>query len=1032
MPIVQKIKNEKRNYMSDKFDKNQLLTLADLPISRTTAWRLIRRGKLRCYRLNRRVFFVSEGMIVHQLTRALLGMPPTTTTGESQQPIQVIKRDLDQERAAQAGEKEAADGRRAKTVLVDAGPGTGKTRTLIERVSHLLTKRNVSASQILALTFSNKAAEEIYVRVQASAAKNASQVWTGTFHKFGLDLIRKYHSKVGVSPTPKVIDMVDAQLLLEQNLAKLGLRHYRSLYKPTLHLRGILSAISLAKDYLIEPAKYAELTAKNYQNAETENELKKAEKAMEVARVYKVYQVLLQKNDFLDYGDLLLRSVKLLAEHDDVRGKLQAQYQHILVDEYQDVNDASRILLKFLAGNGSGLWVVGDLRQAIYRFRGASPTNMLLLTTEDFPDAEIIKLNTNYRSQSPIVDAFTACAKEMNVAQTEEKWEVHRENEGAEIRYLISSDEKAEAVDLVEEIERLKTANVEFRDQAVLCRLHNDLMRLSDALETAGIPVLYLGNFFERPEVRDLLSIVAMASEPNGRALYRLANFDEYGFSYKDIKILTNYVFENQLRFPLALNHLSKVKDLSSEGKTQLQLLAKHFENFHFGNTAWHVLSQYLFAESDYLRLLIADDTVQGQQKRLAVYQLLLFAYQLREQFAEQDGDSKRHFLNYVRHLKLNGEDKQLRQTPDWADEINAVRMMTIHAAKGLEWSAVHLPTLSEGKFPGRNFPPSCPPPSEMLPKEAVGWQDDEEKCLFFVGLSRAQNYLNLYRAREYDYKTRQPSRLLKPIENMLLPAICRPPQQAGPPPPRQTNLIKFKREYTERQLSVYLECPLQYYYRFVLEIHSSRSETPVGKTHLCVYQVSEAIKREETLGHAVTKEFVEEKIAEVWAERGPVEHPYEADYQIEAREMIQRIFERSPMSEDRIIQPEWRVELENGIVIVKPDYVEFFDDNGKMRVVVERLNFDKKPDEIEKDIYVLFDVAAAQTYPEFRKEVKAAYMTDGTTVTLSIDNNWRKNALKNYNKAILGISAENSAPHVDGKKCPVCPDYFNCPSKKR
>lgn len=147
---------------------------------------------------------------------------------------------------------------------------------------------------------------------------------------------------------------------------------------------------------------------------------------------------------------------------------------------------------------------------------------------------------------------------------------------------------------------------------------------------------------------------------------------------------------------------------------------------------------------------------------------------------------------------------------------------------------------------------------------------------------------------------------------------------------------------------------------------------------------------------------------------------------------MIQRIFERSPMSEDRIIQPEWRVELENGIVIVKPDYVEFFDDNGKMRVVVERLNFDKKPDEIEKDIYVLFDVAAAQTYPEFRKEVKAAYMTDGTTVTLSIDNNWRKNALKNYNKAILGISAENSAPHVDGKKCPVCPDYFNCPSKKR
>ena len=757
-------------------------------------------------------------------------------------------------------------------------------------------------------------------------------------------------------------------------------------------------------------------------------------KALETAYAYGIYHQLLEEKNWLDYGDLLFRAVRLLSENDDVRQQQRNQYKHILVDEYQDVNVASRILLKLLAGDGSGLWVVGDARQAIYRFIGASPTNILLLTTEDFPDAQTIKLDTNYRSQRPVVKVFAACAKGMNANETEENWNIERKDEeAADVRFFVSSDEKTEAADLAEEIKRLAEAGVEYREQAVLCRYHEDLASLSAALEDAGVPVLYLGNFFERPEIRDLLQIIAMATEPDGRSLYRLANFKEYGFEREDIKLLTNYLLENQFRFPGGLKRISDVKALSPEGRNKLELLGEHFKGFHPKNSAWNVLSQYLFVKSDYLRHLASDDSVRGKQKRLAIYQLLLLAHQLRDEIAEQEGDAKRNFLNYIRHLRIVGEDKQLRQTPIWADDINAVRLLTIHAAKGLEWSAVHLPTLSDGKFPKGKAPEKLLLSKSKSSKENADWQAEEENCLFFVGLSRARDYLRLYRARQYEFKEKQSSRLLKLIQSELPSAICKPLERV-PPPAREvkkSRIIKIKREYAERQLRVYHQCPLEYEYRYILGISSPRSETPIGKTHLCVYRVGDAIKNEQKAGRQVTWELAEQKLTEVWAESGPLTHPYEAEYRIEAKGMIQKIVERDPLSEVRIIQPDWKIELENGIVIVRPDFVDLIDDgSGKMKVVVETLNFGSSPEKApQDDVYVLLDIAAEQTYPELNRQIRATYMTDNQAITLNINNNWRRIGVRNYEKAIDGILNEDFNPKVDKKHCPFCTYFMMCSS---
>jgi DNA helicase II / ATP-dependent DNA helicase PcrA len=974
-------------------------------------------------------------MVIHQLTRALLGVGLAEPESDGRDERADIGLDDSQGEAARAGEAQSKLGERQRPILVDAGPGTGKTRTLVARVVHLLKDRNVRASQILALTYSNKAAEEIYSRVRATAMQDASHVWMGTFHKFGLDLIRQYPKRLGISPKPTVIDTVDAQLLLEQNLARLDLRHYRSLRYPAASLRHILNAISRAKDELVTPAEYKGYAEQEHAEAgDDPDALKKAEKALEVARVYEVYEQLLAEKNYLDYGDLPMRAVRLLREHEDVREKLQDKYRHILVDEYQDVNTASRLLVNILADDGDGLWVVGDLRQAIYRFRGAAPVNMRLIVTEDFPDTEVIPLKTNYRSQRPVVKIFSACASKMRAMKNREaeEWMIYRKDIDGEVRFRSSFDEHAEAEEMAEGIERLRESGVPYRDQAVLCRRHESLCHFSKALEQAGIPVLYLGNFFERPEIRDMLSLVSLASESDGRALYRVARFEEYGFSFKDAQALITHAYGQRQFFPEALQDVAAAQGLSEDGREKLGLLARHFDGFGFPTSPWTVLWQYLFVRSNYLRPLVVDQSVQAQQKKLAIYQFLLLAYQLRDSFADEEGDKKIRFLNHMRRLKLNNEEKQLRQLPDWADDIDAVRMMSIHAAKGLEFKAVHLPTLSDGQFPQRNFQDKCVPPDGMLAEEMMNWHDEEEECLFFVGLSRARDHLRISRARQYGHKEADPSWLLKLVQAELPRPDVKPMNRPAAARRRQASVVILNelREFPEHELATYNECPLEYYYRYVLGINDRRVDSAFAQTRLCIRRVWQSMGKQYPAGREVDWALIAAKIDEVWEAHGPTGHAYEADYRKEAEALIRQTLEYHSATESRIPRPEWKVPLKNGIVIVRPDYVEFADDGSGLTLFVQHLHLGAPPPKPPSDdYYALYDMAASQAYPEAKRRIQAMYMSTGETIDIHVSYSQRRASVQNYEKAISRILEGGFEANPKDKRCPYCPSYFICPS---
>ncbi len=671
-------------------------------------------------------------MVCHQLARALL--TPDIVSDEEEADIGPLTLNDSQRTAAEAPEG---------PFLIAAGPGTGKTRTLAGRVVHLL-KQGEPPGAVLVLTFSNKAEEELRGRIRLVVPDDSPHIRIETFHAFGLDLLRRYGTKIGLGTDPPILDPVDAIILLENSLAQLGLNHYENLYDPTMFLDKILNAISRAKNWNVGPEKYRELAERMISSG---GDVTAAEKALEVARVYEFYQNHLESKGLLDFGDLICRSIELLRDHPQVRDELRNTHRHVLVDEYQDVDRASGLLLKELVGGGERLWAVGDTRQSIHRWRGATTANMRLFA-EDFPAAKApSSLQVNYRSQPPIVDTFSEIVPHMKAAvgMNFTGWQKHRDHKGGTVKYEIAADLKAEAQGIAREIKQHFKAGIPYRQQAVICRSHTSLARIAQHLELEGVPVLYLGNFFERPEVRDMLSLLSLACEPDGRGLLRVARFAEYNVLLSDVQILRSIAKEQGKPFPDALNLAAQDGGITPYGKEKLALLARHLDGLCHGRSAWKTLTRYLFVSSDYLRTLFRDGSVIGQQRRLALYQLLQFVHSQLGRLAEAGVDPKLSLLRYIKRLEVFGEERQLRQVPAWADGIDAVRLLTIHASKGLEFRAVFLPVLATSYLPIKKGYEPCPPPAGMI-SEGSDWRIEEEECLFFVAMSRARDHLCLSR----------------------------------------------------------------------------------------------------------------------------------------------------------------------------------------------------------------------------------------------------------------------------------------------
>ena len=960
---------------------------------------------------------VPEGMVLTQMARALLS-PDLPKKHGSPRPADKRPFDLSQ--------KEAAHAQRGP-LLLEAGPGTGKTRTLVGRISFILNK-NVPPEAILALTFSNRAAGEMRSRVAEANPKEAPRIWIGTFHAFGLELLRKYGTHLGLPPRITVLDSSDSISLLERMLPEFSLDHYQNLYDPALYLRDIMAAISRAKDELVGPDEYAALAERMQIAAATPEDIERAERTIEVARVYTVYQEALDREHLLDFGDLIFKAVSLLRTNTDVRAALRSTYCHVLVDEYQDVNRASGLLLREVAGAGAGLWVVGDTRQAIYRFRGASPANMRKFK-DDFPGAQIKTLRYNYRSQPLIVDVFGELASNMLAGRDGPdfiRWKPKRSDSGGQVLVEIGDDFTAEAEGVAKEIEHQRAAGIPYSEQAILCRSHTYLGRVGAELERNGVPVLYLGNLFERPEVRDMLSLLSLTSEPDGRGLVRVARFPEYEIPLGDVLALLKLAREQEVPFPGALDLASGAETVSTQGKERLALLARHLDGLHRVKP-WTLLVRYLFEKSSYLDCLLGDQSVVGKQRLFALYQFLQFAHAQRPGNPGDVRDAKLRLLQYIRRLEIYGDEKQLRQLPGWADGLEAVRLLTVHASKGLEFRAVYLPALGKGIFPARRQPQPCPPPEGMV--ESLGQDhDEEEECLFFVALSRARDVLCLSRASRYGAQNSNPSPSLIAISD-LLPAdpggpVTWPTTKNSPVPaadPNPTDEI-----YKAEDLDVYLHCPRKFFYEFFLGLSRRREDSGYVKFHRCVYGVLNWMAGERASGKPADEAAALTHLATIWKEQGPHGHVFEELYRTSASALVRRAVRRPFTSHGSATRPQWEVSVQLGRVSIVPDHVEFLNDGSE---IVERLRTGRPTNsETRKDIYGLYAAAAQIAEPRVRRSVQVRFLSTDEVETINLKPRTIKTRLNHYNKAISGILREDFSPRPNDRVCPRCPHYFICP----
>ncbi len=630
-------------------------------------------------------------------------------------------------------------------VLVLAGPGSGKTRVLTHRVAYLVRECQVSPWQIMAVTFTNKAATEMKERLYRLLGESFRQLTIGTFHAICARILRREAEAAGISPQYVIYDSADSTALVRQALRDLNLDE--KLYRP----QAMLSRISQAKNELLTPQ---EMPANTYRE--------------EVARrVYERYQARLSQNGALDFDDLLMKAVHLFRDNAGVRAQYQRRYPFILVDEWQDTNMAQYELVRLLAGQRANLFVVGDEDQSIYAFRGADYRNVARFR-QDYPQARVILLEHNYRSTQTILDVANAIiARNLH---RHPKQLYTQKGGGPQIAVLEAYDEQEEADLIVAEIRALvDRGEVRLGDCAVMYRTNAQSRPIEDAFVRQGIPYKLVGatRFYERKEIKDVLAYLRLIHNPyDGVGLTRIINVPPRNIGQRTVEALVQWAGEQGIPVYAALQALVEEGEEAGSrmqvpiGERARRALAGFVTLIEELSRARHELNLLelldLLLERTGYAPYVRDGTEEGQSRWENILELRTVA----REYAD---------LPVETALTTFLEEVALVSDVDNLDEkVDAPTLLTLHAAKGLEFAVVFITGLEEGLFPHSR---------SMDDLE----QMEEERRLCYVGVTRAKERLYLLRTfRRTLYgesKPREPSRFLEDIPPHLIRGRVRKPK---------------------------------------------------------------------------------------------------------------------------------------------------------------------------------------------------------------------------------------------------------------
>src|SRR6266571_1087801 len=671
-------------------------------------------------------------------------------------------------------------------LLIVAGAGTGKTTVITRRIAYLIDQGKARPEEILALTFTDKAAAEMEARVDELVPYGYADVEIATFHAFGDALLRGHSLEIGLQNDFSVLSRAEQVIFLRDRLFDLPLARYRPLGDPTRYLQSLITLFSRCKDEDIAPAEYLACAARLRSAADDDEKLDRASAQEELAAAYAKYHELMARHDKIDFGDQIVLALRLLRARPHVLNAYQRRFKYVLVDEFQDTNYAQFELVKLLAARHGNVAVTGDDDQAIYRFRGAAISNVLSFLRH-YPDARQIVVTENFRSHQAILDAAYTLIQYNNPDRLEVKSGIVkrltavREAPGPEPRHWHYETASQEADSVAQTIrDRVEQGDWSYNDVAILVRSNDDGDPFLRALNLRGVPWTFSGNagLYGRPEVRLLLAFLRAVAHPDDSvSAHYLASSDLYQVPIVDLTRCATHADRKHRWLFDVLKDAEQIPELAAELSEEARVAIRHLVSdlvryMELGREmpTGELLYQFL-VDSGWLARMSKAVTARDEAE---VQNISKFFRRIQDASKALKYDNVREFVKHLEALIDAGEDPAVAE----ADvETPAVRVLTVHKAKGLEFPVVFLVTLVQDKFPLRGRKDAFELPVELI-KETLPSGDfhkQEERRLFYVGMTRAERELYLTSARDYG-GTRE-----RKVSQFVLEALDLPKDAARP-----------------------------------------------------------------------------------------------------------------------------------------------------------------------------------------------------------------------------------------------------------
>lgn len=938
-------------------------------------------------------------------------------------------------------------------LLIIAGAGTGKTTVIARRIAYIIEKKLARPAEILALTFTDKASEEMDRRVDILVPYSFNDSWISTFHAFGDRVLRDNALEIGLNPVFRVLTKPEQILFIKQNIFDFDLKHFKPLSNPYKFVEAALSLVSRAKDEDLTPNQYMTY-AKSLKDKE-ERQLQ-----LELANFFAKYEELKRKTGLADFSDQINLVLDLFRKRPKVLEAYQNKFKYILIDEYQDTNYAQNELVKLLVAKHKNICVVGDDDQSIYKFRGAAISNIMEFK-KTYSKAVQVVLTKNYRSTQAILDAAYKLISHNNPDRLEIKNNINkkliseRKALGQEPKRIFG-ETLSEETDLVaQEINALvKNRKIMYRDIAILLRANSSARPFIQALNMLSIPSTFVGSFglYDREEIRALIAFLrALSTFDDNLNLYALATSELYNVTPNDMIVLNDISRRTNLSLhKIITSHKIDEIEISKDSKIALKRLKSDLETYvklslrqNVGKTLYAYLE-----ETGYLKKQKENDPEDAEGK---IANVAKFFKRISEFDEVMNDQSTMNFSNYLEVMRESGENPSTAQIdPD----LDAVNIMSIHSAKGLEYKVIFLVNLVADKFPVRDRAEPIPLPDNLI-KESLpsgNFHLQEERRLFYVGLTRAKDFLYLTYARDYGGKrTRKVSPFV--LETLDVTQVEGMPQKSSAieqierfkPDSASQLILDFEKksmsfegrilDLSRIDVESYLSCAQQYWFGHIIKLQVPRGFNLVYG--IALHKAVEEFYRYRIRGQLLPLSDLITILENAWVSEGFISAEHEKQILSKARKVIGDFYEREKNQDIKNIAVEETFKFTHEKTIVR-GRIDFLQTGDRVRLIdfksTENVDEEKGINHVKQSIQLkIYTLAYFKKYGKLPDEIGIYFLENGMISTIKPTQSIISEAINALEITSSGIRAGNftANPKEGSFTCQFCLFKDICPSSQ-